>query len=781
MKTALQTPLLLLDCALVGALVGCATEGAVPSEAETPSVSIAVTESPSDGFEDEIDAILAGRIPAARPAVPAPRPEIAPAERMEIPFYYEWADPPATETMMDALKPVARKLGRLNRLSSLQVAVKPSGRADFTASFPQTGNNDFRENLRALYEALDEVPVPDGAVLRVPFLLPGIRTPGLAAAAEAAAKAAEPPSPPSDAAEEADAAEKATPASRAEPPAIPWRTETYSLVARAMDLRQVFETFGVAQGIPIILSEQVAGTISGEFADVPSGEFLDRLCALHNLSWYWDGAALWLYGAGEAQTFLQDLRYMKAGEVRDMLAELGVEDPRFPIKTASDGQLIMVSGPPRYVALVAEMIQRADALREKRTFTEVETRLFPLENTWADDVGFSAGSPESSGSIKGVASMLQQIVGKLTIPGTRAAGDTNAPSAFQPLITAENRLNAVVITDIAVRMPLYERLIRELDVPQKLVEVAVTVLDMSRENALDWQLSLAGSLSHGHTSGGVGQNAGNLFGTDEISGRGLAGALTRLGTHFDVNASVTALRDKGQARNVSRTTILTVNNLAAELSDTQSYHTRVVGTEVAELASVSAGTTLQVKPRIMRLSEDGDATGTRLWLTLSLSDGGFGSVSVDSMPMTRSTSLDTQTSIYEGETILLAGYMRDIDEEADWGIPWLRDIPLLGWIFGGYTTKTETVQRLFLITPYVVDPEIEDLARMQSARLRDISETADLWEDAEEEADVRELRDLEREDRRERRREDLEDRLRRRREELAREREARERERNATR
>ena len=88
MKTALQTPLLLLDCALVGALVGCATEGAVPSEAETPSVSIAVTESPSDGFEDEIDAILAGRIPAARPAVPAPRPEIAPAEMMEIPFYY---------------------------------------------------------------------------------------------------------------------------------------------------------------------------------------------------------------------------------------------------------------------------------------------------------------------------------------------------------------------------------------------------------------------------------------------------------------------------------------------------------------------------------------------------------------------------------------------------------------------------------------------------------------------------------------------------------------------
>ena len=49
----------------------------------------------------------------------------------------------------------------------------------------------------------------------------------------------------------------AAPAQPAAAPEIPWKTETYSLVARSMDLRQVLETFGVAQGISTILSPAV--------------------------------------------------------------------------------------------------------------------------------------------------------------------------------------------------------------------------------------------------------------------------------------------------------------------------------------------------------------------------------------------------------------------------------------------------------------------------------------------------------------------------------------------
>ena len=545
---------------------------------------------------------------------------------------------------------------------------------------------------------------------------------------------------------------------------IPWKTPTYTLVARDMNLRTALDTFAVAEGIPLVMSEGVQGVFSGDFKDVPSGEFLDRLATVHNLTWYYDGAALYLYGAGEVRTMLLDLQYMKAGEVRDMLAELGVEDSRFPLKTTSDDQIVMVAGPARYVSLIAELVARADKMREKRTFNEVEVRLFPLINTWADDVSFSVSSPETVATIRGVAHILAEMMASgASATNSRDVGMTNVldtadaryedalNASFRPVIRPENRLNAVLVRDVTSRMEMYERIIKKLDVPQKLVEIAVTVIELSKKDALDWQLSLKASGSHREMSGTAGQNAGNLFDEASLGGKGLAGALSYLGKEVQVSASLTALKEKGKARSISRTSLLTVNNLAAQMRDSQSYHVRVIGTEVANLSEVSAGTTLQIKPRIVAAPSTNVAN--QVWLSLRLEDGGFESIAVDSMPMTRSSTLQTQTAVFEDESIMLAGYLRDIEESGGWGIPYLRDIPWIGWIFGGASVKKETVQRMFIISPHIVDLDAEMLARLQSTRLRDIEEAEQMEDDADASDGERRRRDLERDDARRRREE----------------------------
>jgi len=554
---------------------------------------------------------------------------------------------------------------------------------------------------------------------------------------------------------------------------IAWKLPAYTLVARDMDLRTALDTFAVAEGLSVVMSPSVTGTFSGDFKDAPAGEFLDKIATTHNLIWYYDGAALYVYSAGEISTTLVDLKYMKAGEVRGMLAELGVEDARFPLRTTSDDELVMVSGPPRYVSLVLEMIAKADGLREKRTFSEVETRMFPLAYTWADDVSFRVNSPESTLTIRGIAKLLDEIMGvgsgNASMRDTAVTNEMTALEAhnlavMRPMIRAENRLNAVVVRDAVSRMGMYEKLIRELDVPQKLVEIDVTVVELSKSDALDWQLSLAASTSHGHSDIGVGENAGNLFGPDSITGRGLAGALTHIHSSYALSASLNALREKGKARSISKTSLLTVNNLAAEMTDSQSYHARVVGTEVATLEEVTAGTKLQIKPRILP-SPSADVPD-QVWLSLELDDGGFESITVDAMPMTRSSTLMTQTAMFVDESVMLAGYLRDIEEDAGWGIPWLRDIPLIGWLFGGRSTRKETVQRVFVLTPYIIDLDQDMLARLQATRLRDVKWAEAMQDDAEVSDIEREKRDLEREDNRERRREKAEDALERRKAEL---------------
>ena len=540
---------------------------------------------------------------------------------------------------------------------------------------------------------------------------------------------------------------------------LPWKSPEYTLVARQMPIRSALESFSVAQGIPVLLSDRVAGVLSGDFKSVAPGDFLDRISAVHNLTWYYDGTALYIYTVGEMGSTLIDLRYMKADEVLKMMVELGVEDSRFPLKTASNGELIMVSGPPRYVMLVSEMISRADKLREQRTFTAVETRIFPLKHTWADDVSFSVTSPESTTTIRGIARLLEEIMNGGSSPApVREGGATNeadrlsanTDSAFRPVIRPENRLNAVIVRDTVTRLPMYEKLIADLDKPQRLVEIGVTVLEMSHEDALDWQLSLKVSGVRDEFEGAAGQNAANLFNPTALGGKGLAGALTYLGDDYSVSASLSALREKGKARSISRTSILTLNNMSAEMADTQSYRARIVGTEVANLEEVSAGTKLQVKPRIVRAASTNEPD--RIWLSMELQDGGFEAVSVDAMPMTRTSSLETQAAVLEGHSIMLAGYLRDIKESGGWGIPYLRDIPWIGWLFGGSSTRNETVQRMFILTPYVIDVTTNDVLSVQADRQRDIEREEFLEDEFDKDGVERKEREAQIEFRREMRR-----------------------------
>ncbi|MCQ2393288.1 MAG: type III secretion system outer membrane ring subunit SctC [Kiritimatiellae bacterium] len=566
--------------------------------------------------------------------------------------------------------------------------------------------------------------------------------------------------------------------------AVSWRTPTYTLTARLMDVREALTTFGVAQGLPVILSEGVRGSFSGTFKDIPAPDFLDKVATLHNLVWYCDGATIFIYSAAETTSELFDLTNTTLEDVRRMLHELGLDDARYPIKSTKDSNVVLVSGPPRYVQLVGQTIARAEQSKSTRARTEVVTRVFRLRNAWADNISFSTTSSETSLSLKGVATLLEEIVSSMDGMRFSSTSVTNAPGTDggpavqakkesedgfvqQPVIRAENRLNAVVIRDVASRMPMYESLIKELDVAQPLVEIGVTVIELSKDDALDWGLSVRAGGSSRHLNGAAGQNVDSLMNPNGLEGKGISGALTFLRQDWDLEASLAALRTKGKARNITRTSLLTANNLAAEMSDKQTYHVRVVGERTATLQDVSAGMDLRLKPRIVDSTRADQKD--QIWLSIDLTDGGIvDEQDVDAMPLTRSSKVVTQAGIYEGESLLLAGNLRDVKSKAGWGVPWLRDLPWVGWLFGGLSVTKETVQRMFVITPRKISMDQDNIARIQATRQRDISDAEAFEKDAEDSDNAREIREQENKAQSERRREETEDRLRRRKAEIQR-------------
>ena len=533
---------------------------------------------------------------------------------------------------------------------------------------------------------------------------------------------------------------------------IPWKTTTYSYTARQALVSEVLTNFAAAQGIGLNLPPDLKMIVSGNFHDCKPQDFLEQVCGICNLVWYYDGAGLYICTPAEMRSSLLELRYMKADDVIEILRELDVEDPRFPMARTKDNALIKISGPPRYVELIQELVAKADNLRRNRLSRDEEVRIFKLKHAWADDVTLGSGDAlNGSGgtSVRGVASILQELMGvnnarsrlqtkeqqdnakkpEEMTADEKAKDELERLSNNGPQILADKRLNAVIVRDSKARMPYYEQLIQELDVPIRMVEIAVTILDIDKSALLDWELRLKALGGKRKSRIGVGLDADNLASPDTLTGLGLTGALTYVNNTFSLATSIAALEEKGKARTISRPSLLTLDNVTATLQDTKSYHAKVVGKEVVDLTQVSTGIVLTVQPRIVDLPRPEIEEGMpmppsyEIWMTLQIQDGDFETVVVDDLPMSHDSTLETQAGVQEGQCLLIGGYMHESVVEKAWGIPFLRSIPWIGWLFGGIGKDKSIMQRMFLLSPRMVvfnhlssDP-VESSVRQRDVRV----------------------------------------------------------------
>ncbi|GAB0120257.1 type II secretion system secretin GspD [Acidisoma sp. 7E03] len=65
-------------------------------------------------------------------------------------------------------------------------------------------------------------------------------------------------------------------------------------------------------------------------------------------------------------------------------------------------------------------------------------------------------------------------------------------------------------------------------------------------------------------------------------------------------------------------------------------------------------------------------------------------------------SVTSRVAIQDGQTIGLAGLISDNDSHSNQGLPGLKDVPLLGALFGSQTNKRTREELLVLITPHVI-------------------------------------------------------------------------------
>jgi type IV pilus assembly protein PilQ len=136
---------------------------------------------------------------------------------------------------------------------------------------------------------------------------------------------------------------------------------------------------------------------------------------------------------------------------------------------------------------------------------------------------------------------------------------------------------------------------------------------------------------------------------------------------------------------------VTLNNKAAKISQGQSIPYQTTSAEGTKTEFVEAALTLEVTPHI---TSDGNIS---MKIKASNNSPGTGSP-----PPINKKEATTELQVQNGETTVIGGIYVDSDTESDTGVPFLQDIPLLGWLFKSNSKQKTKTELLIFITPKVV-------------------------------------------------------------------------------
>lgn len=136
---------------------------------------------------------------------------------------------------------------------------------------------------------------------------------------------------------------------------IPESVYPYSVVEQ--DISIVLREFGQNMGIGVKVSPKVAGIVKGKIPRLPGIEFLNYLCKMYGLEWYFDGTSLHVSNVSESQTrFLRLHPQETTDNLLATLKNLNFYDDRYPVRPGPDQTSVVVSGPPAYVTLVEQTL-----------------------------------------------------------------------------------------------------------------------------------------------------------------------------------------------------------------------------------------------------------------------------------------------------------------------------------------------------------------------------------------------------------------------------------------
>lgn len=292
-------------------------------------------------------------------------------------------------------------------------------------------------------------------------------------------------------------------------------------------------------------------------------------------------------------------------------------------------------------------------------------------------------------------------------------------------IIADPERNALVVMASSADYEKVEQAIKRLDIQPLQVLVEATIVEVSLEDELRYGLQwfFKNNLGGGRTGAGA---VGTLPIPSPFDGGIAASATYEVFNASGTRALLTALASDSKLNVVSSPSLMVLDNHTATIRVGDQVPVRTSETTNTSSDNLNITSNIQFKD-----------TGVLLEVTPRVNAGGMVVLEIaqevnDVSPTTTSgidsptitqRKIDTRVAIQSGETLVLGGLIRENKAQDSQGVPGLRHVPVLGWLFGNSGTNVRRTELVVLITPTAVTNQQDARAVTQEYRqkLQDIT------------------------------------------------------------
>lgn len=326
---------------------------------------------------------------------------------------------------------------------------------------------------------------------------------------------------------------------------------------------------------------------------------------------------------------------------------------------------------------INELIIMIQSLDKEQDLNEV-VQIFNLKNSDAKNVKIS----------------LDEIISTQTF----------SDPTLKPNISLSEEINSIIVVGEPNVVKSMIKIIEELDREKYQVYVQARIVEINNRSSEDigFRYGMEGGMA---TTSALYTFSGNFGGSSvpisDLFASKLIASIGNVDQYLVLGATLDFLQSKGASKTISNPSILCVNNkessiyVGKTLSIATGSINATTGSTTNSFKRDDIGLSLKIKPRVSSQDKVTLAVETILENVIGVDD--------NNQPITTKQTVMTESILRHGESIVIGGLVKTYMQEIETKVPFLGDIPLLGWFFT-YTNEEEQQDNLLvLLTPYVID------------------------------------------------------------------------------